>query len=53
VNQHHTDIQGAQYCDVQEDVGEVLVVYDDPIHRDDEGLFPELWDVLKYPAQVS
>ena len=53
MHQHHSDVQGPKYCNVQQDVGEVLVRNDRSVHCNDECFFPELRDVLKNPAQVS
>ena len=52
VHQNHTDVQGTQYSDVQQDIGEVLIRDDAAVYCDNECLFAELWDVLENPAQV-
>ena len=52
MHQDDADVQRAEHRYVQQDVGEVLVRDDNPIHGNDERLFPELRNVLKNPAQV-
>src|SRR5947199_10816077 len=44
--QHDTNIERAQNRHVQQDVGEIFIGDDRPIHAEDEGLFAELWNVL-------
>jgi hypothetical protein len=53
VNQHHADAQRPQHRHVEEDVGEVFIGDDGAVHANDEGLLPELRDVLQDAAQVS
>ena len=53
VNQHDADVQRAQHRDVQQDVGEVFVGDDGAVNREDEGLLPELRDVLQDAPQVG
>ena len=52
MHQDDADVQGTQYGNIEQDVGEVFVGDDDSIYRNDEGFFPELGDVLKNAAQV-
>jgi len=53
VDQDHANVQRAQDCDIEEDIGEVLAGYDSPIHAQDERLFTELRDVLKDAPEVG
>jgi hypothetical protein len=52
VHHHHSDVQGTQEGDIEENVGEVLVCDDTSIHCDNERLFAELRDVLEDCTQV-
>ena len=52
VHNHHSDIQGTQEGDIDENVGEILVCDHTSIHCDNEGFLPELRDVLQDCAQV-
>jgi hypothetical protein len=53
VNKHDADVQGAQHGDVQQERGEILIGDDGAIDREDEGLLPELGNVLQDTPQVS
>ena len=53
VDQHDTYIQRAQHGNVHQQVGEVLVGDDRPVHADDERLLAESRDVLQDAPQVG
>jgi len=53
MNEHDADIERAQHRNIQQDIGEVLVGDDGAVDADDEGLLPELRDVLQDAAQVG
>ena len=53
VHDGEADVEGAQEREVEEDVGEVFVGDDASIHGEDEGLFPELRNVLENSAEIG
>ena len=53
MDQNYTDVEGAQYSDIQQDVGEIFVGDDAAINADDKYFFTELRDVLKDAAEVG
>ena len=53
MNEHDADIERAQDRYIQQNVREILVRDDSPIHADDEDFFTELRDVLENSAEIS
>ena len=53
VNDHHANVERAQDGDIEENVGEVFVGNDPTVDREDEGLLPKAWDVLKDAPEIS
>jgi hypothetical protein len=53
MDEHDPDIERTQDCDIQQDVGEILIRDDRPINAEDESLFPELRNVLQDAPQIS
>ena len=53
MDQDHSNVERTQHRNIHEDIGEILVGDDRPIHADDERSLPELRDVLQNAAQVS
>src|SRR5262249_8536766 len=53
VNQSDADAQAAKKCDVEEQVGEVVVLDNCAIDGDDEHAVTETWDVTKNLAEIG
>jgi hypothetical protein len=53
VDEDGPDVQGPQHRDVGQDVGEVVVGHDRPVHRHHERLLSKLRYVLQHAAEVG
>jgi len=53
MDQHHANVQRAQYRYVHQDIAKAFVRNDCPVNADHKGAFPELWNILQNAAQVG